>query len=168
MNNWRLHNWRSRKPQPNWSNHGLRTPRGEIAYTARPKIHSHSRPKHILSATLVQFFRYLWFMPSLDVRSPWIKTIVKINVCRIWLYRMVVRKCFVTVSYLFLLWVLNWWNKYWCPVYFFFVLKVTNIFSLCNYSQLCFTQEFLSNVQFELISFPLCFAKCFEYDIWPL
>ena len=28
-------------------------------------------PKHILSATLAQFFRYLWFMPSLGVRSLW-------------------------------------------------------------------------------------------------
>ena len=27
------------------------------------------RPKHILSATSAQFFRYLWFMPSLGVRS---------------------------------------------------------------------------------------------------
>ena len=37
--------------------HGLRTPREEKAFTAWPKIHSHSqifsylRPKHILSAT---------------------------------------------------------------------------------------------------------------------
>ena len=29
------------------------------------------RPKHVLSATSTQFFRYLWFMPSLGVRSPW-------------------------------------------------------------------------------------------------
>ena len=50
--------------------HGLQTPRKEIAFTAQPKIHSHIRPKHILSATLVQFFRYLWFMPSLGVHSP--------------------------------------------------------------------------------------------------
>ena len=28
-------------------------------------------PKHILSATLAQFFRYLWFMPSLGVCSLW-------------------------------------------------------------------------------------------------
>ena len=27
--------------------------------------------QHILSATSAQFFRYLWFMPSLGVRSPW-------------------------------------------------------------------------------------------------
>ena len=26
----------------------------------------------ILSATSAQFFRYLWFMPSLGVRSPWL------------------------------------------------------------------------------------------------
>ena len=29
------------------------------------------RPKHNLSATSAQFFRYFWFMPSLGVRSPW-------------------------------------------------------------------------------------------------
>ena len=28
------------------------------------------RPKYILFATLAQNFRFLWFMPSLDVRSP--------------------------------------------------------------------------------------------------
>ena len=27
-------------------------------------------PEHILSATPTQIFRFLWFMPSLDVRSP--------------------------------------------------------------------------------------------------
>ena len=31
------------------------------------------RLKHILSATSTQFFRYLWFMPSLGVRSPWLQ-----------------------------------------------------------------------------------------------
>ena len=55
--------------------HGLRTPREEIAFTARPKLQSQSQffylgVMHILSATLAQFFRYLWFMPSLGVRSP--------------------------------------------------------------------------------------------------
>ena len=45
--------------------HGLWMPREEIAFTALPKIHSHSQifrylgPKHILSATSAQFFRYL-------------------------------------------------------------------------------------------------------------
>ena len=29
------------------------------------------RPKHILSATSAQIFRFLWFMPLLGVRSPW-------------------------------------------------------------------------------------------------
>ena len=29
--------------------------------------------QHILSATSAQFFRWFWFMPSLDVRSPWCK-----------------------------------------------------------------------------------------------
>ena len=29
------------------------------------------RPKHILSATSAQFFRYLWFINSLGVCSPW-------------------------------------------------------------------------------------------------
>ena len=56
--------------------HGLRPPREEIAFTARPKIHSHSqifRSKHILSITSANYFRYLWFMPSLGVRSPWFK-----------------------------------------------------------------------------------------------
>ena len=28
------------------------------------------RPRHILSSTSAQLFRYLWFMPSLGVRSP--------------------------------------------------------------------------------------------------
>ena len=30
----------------------------------------HVRPKHISSATSTKFYRYLWFMPSLGVRSP--------------------------------------------------------------------------------------------------
>ena len=55
--------------------HGLRTLREEIAFTARPKIHSHSQifryGRSIFSATSAQIFRYLWFMPSLGVRSPW-------------------------------------------------------------------------------------------------
>ena len=50
--------------------HGLRTPREEIAFNAWPKIQSQSqfqvRPKHILSATWAQFFRYL----GLGVCSP--------------------------------------------------------------------------------------------------
>ena len=55
--------------------HGLRTPSEEIVFTARPKIQSQSQifrygQKDSLSATLAQFFRYLWFMPSLGVRSP--------------------------------------------------------------------------------------------------
>ena len=36
-----------------------------------PIPNSSVRPKHILSATSAKFFRYLWFMPSLAVRSPW-------------------------------------------------------------------------------------------------
>ena len=63
--------------------HRLRTPGQEIAFTARPKIHSHStdihiecsKPKHILSAISAQIFRFLWFMPSLGVRSPWATTL---------------------------------------------------------------------------------------------
>ena len=57
-------------------NHGLRTPGEEIAFTARLKINSHYQifrwvqPKHILSATSAQNFRFLWFLPSLGVRSP--------------------------------------------------------------------------------------------------
>ena len=37
--------------------------------TPAPKIFW-VRPKHILSATLAQIFRFLWFLPSLGVRSP--------------------------------------------------------------------------------------------------
>ena len=54
--------------------HGLRTPREEITFTARLKIHSHShifrdgQSIHILSATSAQIFRLLWFMPSLGIR----------------------------------------------------------------------------------------------------
>ena len=49
----------------------------EIDFTTRPKFKSQSqiyrlRLKHILSATSAQFFRHLWFMPSLGVRSPWV------------------------------------------------------------------------------------------------
>ena len=46
-----------------------------MAFTEQPKIHSHSqifkyiRPKHILSTTLALIFRFLWFMPSLGVRT---------------------------------------------------------------------------------------------------
>ena len=50
--------------------HGLRTLREEIAFNAWPKIQYQSqfqvRPKHILSATWAQFFRYL----GLGVCSP--------------------------------------------------------------------------------------------------
>ena len=45
-----------------------------LHYTAEnsiPILNFKVRPKHILSATSAQFFRYLWFIPSLDVRSPW-------------------------------------------------------------------------------------------------
>ena len=37
------------------------------------------RPKHILSATSAQTFRFLWFMPSLGVRSPWLYIFSKYN-----------------------------------------------------------------------------------------
>ena len=55
--------------------HRLRTPREEIAFSARPKNsipipNFQVWPKHILSATSAQFFRYLSFMPSLGVHSP--------------------------------------------------------------------------------------------------
>ena len=58
--------------------HGLRMPGEEIAFTARrkstptPRIFRYIRPKHILSATSAQIFRFLWFMPSLGVHSPWL------------------------------------------------------------------------------------------------
>ena len=61
--------------------HKLQTPGEEIAFIALPKIHSHSqifkyiRPKHILSATLAQNFRFLWFMLSLGVRGKNCKVI---------------------------------------------------------------------------------------------
>ena len=61
---------------PSWRIHGLRTLWEALAFTTRPKIHSHS-----------QIFRYdwsifclpfasaqvsdLWFMPSMGVCSPW-------------------------------------------------------------------------------------------------
>ena len=52
----------------NGGEHGLRTPREEIAVTAWPKIQYQSQifsygHKHILSATSAQSFRYLRFMP---------------------------------------------------------------------------------------------------------
>ena len=37
---------------------------------SNPNPNFYVRPKHIFSATSAQFFRYLWFMPSLGVRSP--------------------------------------------------------------------------------------------------
>ena len=52
--------------------HELRTPGEEISFTALPKINSQSQ-SFILSATLAQIFRFLWFMPSLGVRSSWVK-----------------------------------------------------------------------------------------------
>ena len=39
-------------------------------FGAPPIPNVYVRPKHILSATSAQFFRFLWFMPSLGVRSP--------------------------------------------------------------------------------------------------
>ena len=58
--------------------YGLWTPREKknLHYTAENSIPIPNflvQPKHILSATSAQFFRYLWFMPSLGVRSPWIR-----------------------------------------------------------------------------------------------
>ena len=55
--------------------HGQWTPREEIVFTARQKIQSQSQifrygRSIFLSASSAQFFRYLWFMPSLGVRSP--------------------------------------------------------------------------------------------------
>ena len=52
--------------------HGQRTPGEEIAFTAWPKINSQYQ---ILSATSAQIFGFLWFMPSLGVRSPWLHTL---------------------------------------------------------------------------------------------
>ena len=60
----------------NWQ-HGLRTPGEEIAFTARPKINSQSQIFRYSQRVFCLphrpiFFRYLWFMPSLGVRSPWL------------------------------------------------------------------------------------------------
>ena len=37
----------------------------------KPSLQGWKFNQHILSATSAQFFRYLWFMPSLGVRSTW-------------------------------------------------------------------------------------------------
>ena len=41
------------------------------AENSLPLPNFYVRPKHILSATSAQNFSFLWFMPSLGVRSPW-------------------------------------------------------------------------------------------------
>ena len=56
-----------------WWYHGLRTPGEEIAFTAQPKINSHSqsfrygRSIFCLSATSAQIFRFLWFLHWVSV-----------------------------------------------------------------------------------------------------
>ena len=61
--------------------HGLRTPREEIAFTLHGRKFNPS-PKFLGTAEayfvchIGPIFRYLWFMPSLGVRSPWTKQIV--------------------------------------------------------------------------------------------
>ena len=59
-------------PYSNIWAHGLRTPREEMTFTARPKIKSQSQifrygRSIFWSATSAQFFRFLWFMLSLGV-----------------------------------------------------------------------------------------------------
>ena len=61
--------------------HRLRTPREERTFTAQPKIKSQSQifrygRSIFMSATSAQFFRFLWFMPSLGVRSPCLETYI--------------------------------------------------------------------------------------------
>ena len=60
--------------------HGLRTPREEIAFTARPKIHSHSQifryGGSIFCLPHRPIFRYLWFMPSLGSVVRWSRDIL--------------------------------------------------------------------------------------------
>ena len=55
--------------------HGLRTPGEEIAFTERPKIHSHSQIFRYGRSIfcLPHWPKFLWFMPSLGVRSPCLK-----------------------------------------------------------------------------------------------
>ena len=85
-----------------WWYHGLRTPGEEIAFTAQPKINSHSqsfrygRSIFCLSATSAQIFRFLWFMPSLGVRSPWVIRLLRFTV----LQNQLTFLCNL------------WWNKY--------------------------------------------------------
>ena len=61
--------------------HGLRTPGEEIAFTERPKIHSHSQifryGQSIFCLPLRPKFSDFFdrFMPSLGVRSPWFNCI---------------------------------------------------------------------------------------------
>ena len=67
------------------SKHGLRTPREEIAFTARPKIHSHSqtfRFKHIF-VCIGPIFRYLWFISILVILDSHGSLIVFRGGCRI-------------------------------------------------------------------------------------
>ena len=63
---WTLYRW--------GSTHGLQTPREEIAFTARPKIQSQSQIFRYGIFCLPHWPNfsdtYLWFMPSLGVRSP--------------------------------------------------------------------------------------------------
>ena len=66
--------------------HGLRTPGEEIVFTERPKIHSHSQ---IFSYDRSIFClphqpRFLWFMPSLGVRSPCCATLQGRNPYNFW------------------------------------------------------------------------------------
>jgi hypothetical protein len=50
-----------------------------MAENSLPLPNFYVRPKHILSATSAQFFRYLWFIPSLGVRRPWSQDICQLS-----------------------------------------------------------------------------------------
>ena len=66
--------------------------------TPAPKIFW-VRPKHILSATLAQIFRFLWFMPSLGVRSAWYESYTDRKNVTNFLYLVLHWACKVTCYY---------------------------------------------------------------------
>ena len=115
--------------------HGLRTPREEIAFTARPKIHSHS-----------QIFRYggsIFCLPHrpnfsdiFDLCLHWVSVVRVPNLLETWL-----------LTLLFVLWVREFWLLY-LLIFFVFLsmCKISESLSKLDIKHLMFCKMCKINV----------------------
>ena len=74
---WQCWQWNLQMKYCKYCYHGLRTHCEEIAFTARPKINSHSQIFRYARSIFClphrpNFSRFLWFTASLGVRNPWL------------------------------------------------------------------------------------------------